>query len=212
MGRSHLRKTVCAVDLVWWNTHVTRWINRCVAAENLEKNSMKQRLLYFIPLLILAATLLFFRYGLGHDPHFIPSTLIQKPAPAFNLPTWQTQTPITEKILLGKTSIVHVFATWCDNCQAELPLLRIIADYPGVNLYGIAYKDNPESLAHWLAPRNPYQKIGLDTQGIMGIDWGVYGTPETYIVDARGIICYKHIGVLTEKVWENELKPFFTKH
>ncbi|MDF2868275.1 MAG: thiol:disulfide interchange protein, partial [Gammaproteobacteria bacterium] len=151
--------------------------------------------------------------GLQLDPHKIPSTLINKPVPKFNLPDLMNSgNRLTERQFLGQVSLVNVWATWCTACQQEHPILLDIARTHKVKLYAIDYKDDLQTAKNWLAQYgNPFLAIGFDATGQAAIDWGVYGTPETFLIDRQGIIRYKHIGPLTKQIWQNTLLPLIDK-
>ncbi|UAW99397.1 DsbE family thiol:disulfide interchange protein [Halopseudomonas nanhaiensis] len=138
----------------------------------------------------------------------IPSPLIGKPFPAFNLPAVEEGEPaITEADFKGKPALVNVWATWCVACRVEHPVLNRLAEQ-GVVIHGVNYKDDTEAARNWLRDfHDPYQHDVADVDGRLGIDLGVYGAPETYLIDAEGIIRYKFIGVIDERVWETRLGP-----
>jgi cytochrome c biogenesis protein CcmG/thiol:disulfide interchange protein DsbE len=150
----------------------------------------------------------FFFAGLGHDPSLVPSALIDKPAPSFKLPALLDGKPgLSSADLKGKVTLVNVFASWCVPCKEEHPLLMGLAK-DGVVLYGIDYKDKPEAARQLLAAMgNPYDRVGADSDGSTGIDWGVYGVPETYVVDSTGTIRYKQVGPLNREVIDNAILP-----
>jgi cytochrome c biogenesis protein CcmG/thiol:disulfide interchange protein DsbE len=162
--------------------------------------------LVLLPLVVFAALagLFLFQLMLGGDPKQIPSALIDKPAPQFDLPPVEgltldgVQVPgFSRQDLTGKVSVVNVFASWCVPCRQEHPLLEELAKVEGIQLLGINYKDNAENARRFLGSLgNPYTLIGADTAGRAAIEWGVYGVPETFIVDAGGTIRYKFIGPL----------------
>lgn len=171
---------------------------------------------YAIPLLILGVLLAFFAVGLKHDPRILPSPLIGKPAPAFALPALpfpkpeatSAAPPVTNAAFLGKPVLVNFFASWCAGCQIEHPFLMSLARAGAVTLVGIDYKDAEADVRQWLGARgNPYNPVLADLDGRAGIDWGVYGVPETFIVGADGRVLHKHVGALTPDVWERDIKP-----
>ena len=140
-----------------------------------------------------------FYAGLGIDSKVLPSALIDQPAPQFALPPLATRaSPVSlPPTCTGKVSLVNTFASWCVPCRAEHPVLNALAATKRVPIYGIDYKDKPEAARAWIAELgNPYTRIGAD-DGRVGIDWGVYGVPETFVVDRAGRIRYKHVGPLT---------------
>ena len=145
----------------------------------------------------------------GKDPSIIESVMIGKAAPSFNLkPTLKGGKNFSNKDFKGKVSIVNVFASWCLACKVEHKTLANISKAEEVPLYGINYKDKPEDIKNWLKKHgNIYNLIGADSDGRVSIDWGVYGVPETFIVDKEGIIRYKHVGPVTDEVYEETFKP-----
>lgn len=144
-----------------------------------------------------------------HDQSAIPSPLINKRAPDFALPRLdQPDQTVTRADLLGKPYLLNVFASWCPECAVEHPLLEAMAPDLGVMLVGYNYKDAPEDAHAWLAKRgNPYALLLADRSGKTAIDFGVYAAPESFLIDARGVIRYKRIGPFTPQVIEQELKP-----
>jgi cytochrome c biogenesis protein CcmG, thiol:disulfide interchange protein DsbE len=153
------------------------------------------------------AALLF--YGLQLDPRKVPSPLVNKPAPAFTLPSLKdTNQMLTQDILRGKISLVNVWASWCPSCRQEHGELMQIARDNNVQVIGFNWKDTrPEALKMLQQFGDPYAAILFDPDNRAGIDWGVYGAPETFIVDAQGIIRHKRIGPIDRDVWQNEMLP-----
>jgi cytochrome c biogenesis protein CcmG/thiol:disulfide interchange protein DsbE len=143
-------------------------------------------------------------------PDKVPSALIDKSIPEFDLPPipgWDVGLASAD-IQNGGVSIVNVFASWCGPCRVEHPLLMDIAAQDILPIWGLNYKDQPEDSARWLNDLgDPFTQIGSDLSGRVGIDWGVYGVPETFVIDAQGRIVYKHIGVLTRIDWDEKIMP-----
>lgn len=168
---------------------------------------------YITPLLFFILLFLFFWSGLHNDPRKLPSTLINQAAPSFNLPTlYNSKIIFSKKDLLGHVSLLHVWATWCLTCQAEQPFLMDLARTQPIPIYSFDYKDDAVTAKKWLRDHgNPYQKIGFDADGSTSINWGVYGTPETFILDKNAVIRYKVIGELTPDVWQNTVLPLIKK-
>lgn len=168
---------------------------------------------YSIPFLVFIGLVLLFWKGLVLDPRALPSTLIGEPAPPFNVPILnKPHVRLTNQDLLGHVSLLNIWASWCLSCKEEHAFLMELAQNKQIVLFGLNYKDNPEEAKHWLKHLgNPYQKVADDPLGKMAIDWGVYGTPETFIIDKQGIVRYKHIGPLTAAVWEQRLLPVINK-
>lgn len=147
--------------------------------------------------------------GLTLNPRRVPSPLVDKPLPAFELSTvLDPGERLSEKDLLGRVSLLNVWATWCVPCRDEHPVLVGIARRGEAVIYGLNYKDDREEARDWLKTLgDPYVKSGFDPNGRVGIDLGVYGVPETFIIDARGTIVYKHIGPIDQKIWREQLHP-----
>ncbi len=167
-----------------------------------------QRVKLFIPLIIFAVLAGFFWRGLSLDPSAMPSALLDKPVPQFNLPTLlDDQRLVDQGELKGKVSLLNVWATWCVSCRVEHPYLLQLAEQ-GVPIYGVNYKDDPVQARKWLQElHNPYVLSLVDADGRLGIDLGVFGAPETYVVDRQGVIRYKHVGIVDERVWRETLQP-----
>jgi cytochrome c biogenesis protein CcmG, thiol:disulfide interchange protein DsbE len=168
----------------------------------------KQRLFLFIPLAIFVVLVgLFFR-GLSLDPNEMPSALLNKSVPKFSLPRLENpQETRTETILHGKVSLLNVWATWCVTCRQEHAFLNQLKN-EGMHIVGLDYKDNNADAQRWIAELgNPYDEILVDEDGRVGLDLGVFGAPETYVVDKQGVIRYKYIGDLNQKAWDETIKP-----
>jgi cytochrome c biogenesis protein CcmG, thiol:disulfide interchange protein DsbE len=183
------------------------------------QESGRRRLLAVLPLAIVVALgmLLFARLFAG-DASRIPSALIGKSAPAINLPGFDGKPGLADGDLRsGHVSIVNVFGSWCLPCHAEHEtLMTIAADQgliaKGVKLYGVAQKDDPENLRRFLGAKgNPYARIGLDSSGRAGVDWGVYGVPETFIIKGDGTIAYKFIGPMDADALASAVRPEIDK-
>lgn len=144
-----------------------------------------------------------------HDQREVPSPLIGKPAPAFNLPLLDHPGQhLTKADMLGKPYLVNVFASWCFACGEEHPTLMAVSPTLGIPLLGYNYKDKADDAKAWLARHgSPYHQVIADVSGRTAIDFGIYGAPETFLIDARGIIRYKRIGPLTPEVIRKVLKP-----
>ena len=171
---------------------------------------MMRYVLFGLPLLALVALVAVFALSINRDPSLVRSVLIDKPAPAFamdaipelGVPGFDTAA------LKGDVTVVNVFASWCIPCRAEHPLLMALRDVANVRLFGINQNDAPENARAFLAELgNPYQAVGADRDRRVSIDWGVYGVPETFVVDADGIITFKHVGPLTPETLQSELLP-----
>ena len=147
--------------------------------------------------------------GLKLDPREVPSPLVNKPAPDFRLPRLDhPETPFAKADLDGKVTLLNVWASWCGGCRAEHPVLLELAARGDVHLVGLDYKDQRADAMGWLARHgNPYSVVAFDGDGRTGIDYGVYGVPETFVIDRHGVIRYKHTGPLTEEAVRDTLLP-----
>ncbi len=169
-----------------------------------------QRFKLFIPLIVFAVLAVLFWRGLSLDPTAMPSALIDEPVPSFNLPTVKDDGQVvSEDIFKGQVSLLNVWATWCISCRVEHPYLNKLAK-AGVPIYGVNYKDDVVEARIWLKNlHDPYVLSVVDEDGRLGIDLGVFGAPETYLIDRKGLIRYKHVGVVDERVWSTILKPIY---
>ncbi|MCP5142936.1 MAG: DsbE family thiol:disulfide interchange protein [Chromatiales bacterium] len=159
---------------------------------------MKQ-LKFILPLAIFLALAVVLYNGLGKDPKLVPSPLIGKPAPAFQLTTLSDAgKTISPADMKGQVWLLNIWATWCTTCKAEHEILNVLAQRGGMKIVGLNYKDDRFKAQQWLRREgNPYQVNAFDQDGRVGIDWGVTGTPETFVVDKQGVIRYKKIGAIT---------------
>lgn len=162
-----------------------------------------------IPLLVFIVVVGFLWVGLSLKPREVPSPLIDKPAPAFSLPLLHDSGSFVGNAdLRGQVWLLNVFASWCTPCLEEHPLLIDLSRRGVVPVLGLNYKDRKEAALDWLMKHgDPYKTILVDPQGNTGIDYGVYGVPETFVIDKLGIIRFKHIGPLTPRVLETEILP-----
>ena len=166
-----------------------------------------KRLLLLLPLLLFLGVAVFLYRGLWLDPSELPSALIGKPFPAFSLPAVQDGQTLSEADLKGKPALVNVWATWCVACRVEHPVLNKLAEL-GVNIHGVNYKDDNTAAKKWLVEfHDPYRLNINDARGTLGLDLGVYGAPETFLIDQDGIIRHKFVGVIDERVWREKLPP-----
>jgi cytochrome c biogenesis protein CcmG/thiol:disulfide interchange protein DsbE len=168
-----------------------------------------RRALFILPLALFFALAAYFVVALrpDHDPSELPSAMIDKEAPGFALVGLRGES-LTRDGLKGAPYVVNFFASWCVPCRIEHPLLMRLAEQEHIPLYGIDYKDRPEDAAKLLAQLgDPYKRIGVDSDGRVGLDFGVYGVPETYVIDATGHIRLRFVGPLTAKRVEQELLP-----
>ncbi|MFZ0060694.1 MAG: DsbE family thiol:disulfide interchange protein [Pyrinomonadaceae bacterium] len=164
---------------------------------------------FLLPLALFVGLVIFLAIGLRRDPHEVPSPLINKPAPAFQLPQLHEQAKtFSPQEMRGKVWLLNVWASWCISCREEHPVLLALARSGEVPLYGLNYKDQRNDAIAWLDELgNPYLLSAADLDGRVGIDWGVYGAPETYLIDRDGVIRFKHIGPLTPAVIQGQLLP-----
>ena len=167
------------------------------------------RLRYFAPVLVFAGIAVLFGVGLTLRPSEIPSALIGEPVPEFDLAPVKGRTlGLSSADLRGEVSLVNVFASWCVECLREHPLFMELAKNDVVPVHGLNYKDRPDDASRWLDRLgDPYTRTGADVDGRVGIEWGVYGVPETFVVDRAGRIQYKHIGALSPEVIRREILP-----
>ena len=170
---------------------------------------MPPRLKLFLPLILFLVLAAFLYRGLSLDPMAMPSALIDRPLPEFSLTELSDNRPLVRSDVIGEPALFNVWATWCISCRVEHPYLQRLAD-TGVPIYGINYKDEDDAARRWLRDLgNPYRANIVDREGTLGVDLGVYGAPETYLVDAGGIIRYRHVGVIDERVWRDILEPLW---
>ena len=167
----------------------------------------------FLPLIIFVVMLGFLAVGLGLNPREVPSPLINKPAPTFTLPTLASpDKTFSPQDLRGKVWLLNVWASWCVACRIEHPVLVDLAKTGVVPIYGLNYKDKRDDAIRWLGNfGNPYQQSLSDTEGLVGIDFGVYGVPETFVIDKAGVIRLKHIGPVTPEALQNTILPLIRK-
>ena len=169
-----------------------------------------RRLLFLLPLAVVVVLIAALGWPIldGRDPRALPSVLLDKPVPDFALPGLSADVAgLRSEELTGRPVLVNVFASWCAPCRQEIPLLARLAS-EGVPVYGIAYKDDPEAVRRFLAQLgDPYRSIGVDRDGRLAIEFGVYGVPETYVVDAAGRIRHRHAGAVTDDVARRTLVP-----
>lgn len=169
----------------------------------------RRSILAFLPLAVAATLVIVLAWGLNRDPSNLPSTLLGKAVPDFDLPPVQGRTlGLLGTDLKGEVSLVNVFASWCVACREEHPLFMALTAQGTVPLHGLNYKDQPDDAAKWLdSLGDPYRRTGADVSGRVAIDWGVYGVPETFVIGADGRIAYKHIGHVSEEVLTRTILP-----
>lgn len=172
-----------------------------------------RRLIVFLPLSVVVILGVFLFKGLSLDPQALPSALLDKPVPAFELPWLERpgQT-LTQEVFKGKVSLLNVWATWCPSCRTEHPFLMELAVKRNIPIYGLDYKDEVAAANKWFAELgNPYVANIFDKKGSLGLDLGVYGAPETYIIDKNGIVRYRYVGPLNDAIWQESLLPVFNR-
>ena len=164
---------------------------------------------FILPLGVFGLLVVLLGLGLTMDPKKVPSPLIGKPAPAFNLPQLHNQqVSFAPENFKGKVWILNVWASWCVSCRAEHKVITKLANMKLVDIVGLNYKDEPKDGQLWLQQfGNPYTLSALDYEGRAGIDWGVYGVPETFVIGKDGLIKYKHIGPVTDQALVEEILP-----
>lgn len=177
---------------------------------------MKRLILFSFPLLLLVGLIAVFATQINRNASLVPSVLINKPVPTFALGPLESEgfplpgfgTADFQDRPAGEVTVVNVFASWCIPCRAEHPLLVKLTEEQNIRLFGINQRDAPENARAFLRELgNPYEAIGADTDNRASIEWGVYGVPETFVINADGIITYKHIGPLSPESYENSLVP-----
>jgi len=167
-----------------------------------------RRLIYVLPAVAFVALAIYFYASLSQDPSVLPSAMINEEAPAFTLAGLGDAPGFKKDEFSGQVVLINFFASWCVPCRAEHPLLMSISRELSVPLYGIDYKDKPEDAARFLSELgNPYGRVGVDRDGRVGIDFGVYGVPETYVIDKAGRIRWRHVGPLTPSDVAKEIAP-----
>lgn len=164
---------------------------------------------WFIPLGCFAALAVLLGVGLRLNPREVPTPFIGKPAPDFKLPTLtDPAVTLSAADLRGKVWVLNVWASWCAPCREEHPVLVALAREQAVPIYGLNYKDDPRNAQEWLRQLgDPYARSVSDLDGRVGIDYGVYGVPETFVIDRDGLVRLKHVGPLTREVWAKDIQP-----
>jgi|SRR5690606_2280526 cytochrome c biogenesis protein CcmG/thiol:disulfide interchange protein DsbE len=171
---------------------------------------MMKRLLMLLPLLVFLTVAVFLYRGLFLDPSELPSALIDKPVPEFSLPSLENpERMLSAADFKGEAALINVWATWCPTCRAEHEMLNQLAGQ-GVVVYGVNYKDDSEAARRWLNELgNPYRLNVEDPEGSLGINLGVYGAPETFLIDKNGVIRHKYVGAIDQRVWREQLAPLY---
>src|SRR5216684_4137054 len=170
---------------------------------------LRLRLLFLVPAVVFAGLMVAFGIGLDRDPRVVPSPLIGRPVPEFSLaPVKGRDLGLSTADLRGDVTLVNVFASWCLACREEHPRLMRMKEQGLVPIHGLNYKDKPDDAVRWLDTMgDPYTRTGADLDGRVAIDWGVYGVPETFVVDRQGRIAFKQIGPISPQILEQTILP-----
>lgn len=169
---------------------------------------MKRIVVSLLPLIAFVLLAMFLYRGLFLNPREVPSPLIGKPAPQFELPKLQADAAFSTKDMLGQVWVINVWASWCTPCRVEHPLFNQLAKQNIVPIIGLNYKDEPTNARRWLGELgDPYKLTVVDGDGRVGLDFGVYGVPETFIIDKQGVIRHKHIGPVTPEAMQKKIIP-----
>ena len=173
-----------------------------------------KRLLLFLPLLVVVILGIVLFAGIGKDPTALESALIGKPVPEFSLPELENpDNTLDQSVFRGEVSLLNVWGTWCPACRDEHADLVWLAEEKGIRIVGLNYKDNRDLALQWLERLgDPYQITIFDPEGSLGFDLGVYGAPETYVIDTQGIVRHRHVGVVNEQVWREDLEPLSNRY
>ena len=168
---------------------------------------------YVVPLAVFVALVALLGVGLGLNPREVPSPLVGKPVPEFTLARLRApDKSLSRADLTGRPVLLNAWATWCVECRREHPVLLEIAERGDLPVYGLNYKDDRSAALEWLARLgDPYVASGFDGDGRVGIDMGVYGLPETFLIDARGMIVHKHIGPISREIWARDFVPILER-
>ena len=168
------------------------------------------RLKLFLPLLLFFVVAIFLMSALGRDPSYMPSALLDRPAPEFSLRILGDEDKyVGREIFLGEPSLLNIWATWCFSCRVEHAFLHKLS-LQGIRIIGLNYKDDMHKATDWLNKmKDPYALSVIDDVGKLAINLGVFGAPETYFIDSMGIIRYKHVGVIDDRVWHDRLLPIW---
>ncbi len=164
---------------------------------------------FAIPIVVFLLLVVVFSFGLFNDPRELPSPFLGEQAPAFAVESLTEPGRIVGSAdYAGKMALVNVWATWCGGCRQEHPFLMQLARTDAIQIYGINWRDNREEALGWLRQLgDPYEFSAYDADGRVGIDWGVYGAPETFLVSPEGIVLHKHLGPLTAAIWQEDFVP-----
>ena len=166
---------------------------------------------YILPLAAFLGLSVLLGIGLTMNPQELPSALINKPAPEFSTPLLDVPSAnFSPSDLKGQRWILNVWASWCPSCRYEHPIFNEIGAKTSIPLVGFNYKDKPQDATRWLVQRgNPYDKVPVDINGDIALDWGVYGAPETFVIDEQGLILFRHAGPIDRTLMREKIAPFF---
>ncbi|WP_101674964.1 DsbE family thiol:disulfide interchange protein [Alloalcanivorax mobilis] len=165
----------------------------------------------FLPLIAFVALAILLASGLGRDPELLPSALAGKPVPDFSLPSLVSERTLSNQDLTGRWQLLNVWATWCPTCHIEHPYLLELAAR-GVPIVGLNYKDEDPAARDYLAELgNPFTEVIVDKDGQLGLDLGVYGAPETFLINPQGEIVLRQVGDMNERVWQEKFAPVLEK-
>lgn len=164
---------------------------------------------FLVPIAAFAMLIPVFLVGLNRDPSKVPSPLLDKPAPEFELPNLEDpESTVGSRDFAGQLALVNVWATWCVGCRQEHDFLLTLAEREDIPIYGLNWRDSREDALAWLEQLgDPYAASAFDADGRVGIDWGVYGAPETFLVGPDGTVLHKHLSPLDEQVWQRDFVP-----
>jgi cytochrome c biogenesis protein CcmG/thiol:disulfide interchange protein DsbE len=177
------------------------------------KTSQKRMIKALIPMLLFIGLIIVFFNAMKNHTRVLPSVLINKPVPKFELPSLMTGELISNETLKGQMYLLNVWGSWCPECRLEHPMITEFAKQKIIPVYGFNYKDEADDAKRWLQQfGNPYQDIIADLNGRVGMDFGVYGAPETFLIDANGIIRHKIVGSVTPQNIQNELLPLIKQY
>lgn len=184
-------------------------MSRQLASSEAKKPSRFGRVAFLAPIVLFVGLAAILGFGLTRDPSVLPSALIGKPVPRFDLaPVMGRALGLSSENLKGEVSLVNFFASWCVACRYEHPIFLQLKQTGVVPIHGIDYKDQPEAAAAWLDQwGDPYTRTGADLDGRVGIDWGIAGVPETFVIDRQGRVAYKHIGPVTQEALDDTILP-----
>jgi cytochrome c biogenesis protein CcmG, thiol:disulfide interchange protein DsbE len=173
-----------------------------------------KRILMFLPVVLVVVLGVVLFAGIGKDPNRLESALLGKPVPAFSLASLRdADNTLGPDVFRGQVSLLNVWGTWCPACRDEHDDLLWLAREKGVRIVGLNYKDNRDEALKWLGTLgDPYAFNIFDPRGTLGFDLGVYGAPETYFIDPEGIIRYRHVGVVNQKVWNERFQPLMEEY